>query len=208
MPPKPRSVIRKRPQQIRSQETVDVILEATERIIQKLGFDASTTTRICEIAGVSVGTLYQYFPNKGSLLLALSQRRSERFIARFRARLAEVEALPLSEAIRQVVALEFEMVRLSLPFQRELFRFVPKLGSTEHIEHTQRECRRLLNESMSRRPELLQRSELSAFVTLHAVDGVIQGALRESLELLHSDALVNECTRLIEQYLRHPPSSS
>jgi AcrR family transcriptional regulator len=63
---------RKRPSQARSRETVRAILEAAARILEERGIAAATTDAIAERAGVSVGSLYQYFPNKESLLATLS----------------------------------------------------------------------------------------------------------------------------------------
>lgn len=63
---------RKRPLQERSRETVRVILEAAARIFEERGIAAATTDAIAERAGVSVGSLYQYFPNKESLLATLA----------------------------------------------------------------------------------------------------------------------------------------
>lgn len=62
---------RKRPVQARSAATVEAIFEATIQVLLEVGADLLTTTRVAERAGVSVGTLYQYFPNKDSLLFAV-----------------------------------------------------------------------------------------------------------------------------------------
>src|ERR1051325_2890002 len=63
-----------KPQQARSRVTVDAILEAAIRIFESEGPDAATTSRISEVAGVSVGTLYQYFANRDAILNALQDR--------------------------------------------------------------------------------------------------------------------------------------
>lgn len=70
--------VRKPPQQSRSRATVSVILDAAVRIMDQEGADAATTTRIAEVAGVSVGTLYQYFGNRDAILDALQDREFER----------------------------------------------------------------------------------------------------------------------------------
>jgi len=54
----------RRPSQARSRGTVAAILEATSQVLRREGLEGCTTTKIAERAGVSVGTLYQYFPNK------------------------------------------------------------------------------------------------------------------------------------------------
>jgi AcrR family transcriptional regulator len=64
MPRKTCTTPRKLPQQDRSKVTVDAILTATAHILTQEGYDRTTTNRIAELAGVSIGSLYQYFPSK------------------------------------------------------------------------------------------------------------------------------------------------
>ena len=68
---------RKRPVQRRSRLTVDVILEAAARVFADRGYAGATTNHIAERAGVSIGSLYQYFPNKDTILVALHARHME-----------------------------------------------------------------------------------------------------------------------------------
>jgi AcrR family transcriptional regulator len=72
-----RSAPRKSPSQERSRRTVDRILDAATRIFHEQGYARATTNDIADEAGVSVGSLYQYFPNKDALLVALTQRHIE-----------------------------------------------------------------------------------------------------------------------------------
>jgi AcrR family transcriptional regulator len=65
---------RKRPRQARSLATVEAIFEATIQVLITEGIRRLTTTRVAERAGVSVGTMYQYFPHKQALLYALNER--------------------------------------------------------------------------------------------------------------------------------------
>src|SRR5215471_6874349 len=81
MAKKSRLNARKQPLQKRSQETVAVILEAAARILEERGLEGYNTNAIAERGGISVGSVYQYFPNKDALTLAL--------IARFEADLLE-----------------------------------------------------------------------------------------------------------------------
>jgi AcrR family transcriptional regulator len=67
---------RKRPRQARSRETVECLLEGAARVFRREGFGA-TTNRIAAEAGVGIGTLYDYFPNKQALLRALAERHLE-----------------------------------------------------------------------------------------------------------------------------------
>lgn len=68
---------RKRPVQARSTASVDAILKATVQVLLRVGKERLTTTRVAERAGVSVGTLYQYFPNKKALLQAALRQHLE-----------------------------------------------------------------------------------------------------------------------------------
>jgi AcrR family transcriptional regulator len=94
---------RKKPVQARSQATVDAILRATIRVLTKEGFDRTSTNKVAEAAGVSVGSLYQYFPSKEALLIALLERHHEQMMAVFFTRLAEVAHGNVRDAIRIVV---------------------------------------------------------------------------------------------------------
>ncbi len=74
--PKPR----KEPRQARSQQMVDLILEATARVLAKNGYARTNTNLIAERAGVSVGSVYQYFPNKDSLIVAVHERHARQMV--------------------------------------------------------------------------------------------------------------------------------
>ncbi|QGZ63268.1 TetR/AcrR family transcriptional regulator [Paraburkholderia acidisoli] len=73
--------VRKRPMQRRSAATVEAILEAAARILEQGGLAGYTTNAIAERAGVSVGSLYQYFPNRDALTAALIERESAPLLA-------------------------------------------------------------------------------------------------------------------------------
>jgi AcrR family transcriptional regulator len=80
-PPATSAEPRKPPNQARARATVNAILDATARILAEEGFEAVNTNRVAEVAGVSVGSLYQYFPNKGSLVGAVAVRHTEAMAA-------------------------------------------------------------------------------------------------------------------------------
>ena len=71
-----RTLPRKQPRQARAQHTVDAIIEAAARILEEQGHGGFTTNAVAELAGVSIGTLYQYFPDKDALLGALIARET------------------------------------------------------------------------------------------------------------------------------------
>jgi AcrR family transcriptional regulator len=102
---------RKLPRQRRSAETVDRILAAAARIFDELGYSGTTTNHVAEGAGVSIGSLYQYFPNKDALLVALAERHVDDLAEQFGARLGALreERPPLAGTVRSLLDLTVEM---------------------------------------------------------------------------------------------------
>ena len=69
---------RKKPMQSRSEETIEVVFEAAAQILQARGSEEFNTNAIAKRAGVSIGTLYQYFPNKNAILIAMARRELDK----------------------------------------------------------------------------------------------------------------------------------
>ena len=86
---KPLTRPRKHASQDRSRATVDALIEATARILVREGFDSASTNRIAEQAGVSVGSLYQYFPGKEALVAAVIERHNRELMRVARGTLAK-----------------------------------------------------------------------------------------------------------------------
>jgi len=117
-------VPRKRPQQRRSQATVDVILDAAVRLFCESGFASTSTNAIAELAGVSIGSLYQYFPNKLALLEALRERHIKGLWEAIGRACDEACTLPWPAALRHVIshcsAYNGRHVRLMTTLHQEL----------------------------------------------------------------------------------------
>ena len=91
------TIARKIASQERSRATVEAILEATARILIREGFDKASTNRVAEVAGVSVGSLYQYFPSKDALVAALIARHGEDIRRTIGDELTEAVKLPVAD---------------------------------------------------------------------------------------------------------------
>jgi AcrR family transcriptional regulator len=83
--PPPVSTMRKEPRQARSRATTDAILDAAAHILGERGWAGLTTNGVAEVAGVSIGSLYQYFPNKLALIEAVRRRHFDDVLAVLRA---------------------------------------------------------------------------------------------------------------------------
>ena len=120
---------RKQASQQRSRATVDALVEATARILVREGFDKASTNRIAAAAGVSIGSLYQYFPDKRAIFIALHERHIEQIDRLVESTLVQHAAAPLDELMRAMVEAMvdahtgdpklFEMMQAEVPHRAE-----------------------------------------------------------------------------------------
>jgi AcrR family transcriptional regulator len=99
---KPRISVLKQPKQARSNELVAAILEAAVQVLEREGAQRFTTARVAEKAGVSVGSLYQYFPNKAAILFRLQSDEWRETIDMLRGILAD-HSRPPFDRLRTLV---------------------------------------------------------------------------------------------------------
>jgi AcrR family transcriptional regulator len=123
----PRISSRKQPKQVRSEGLVAAILEAAIRVLAEEGAQRFTTARVAEKAGVSVGSLYQYFPNKASILYRLQSDEWRQTTEQWRTILTD-HARPPADRLRNLVhaflhsEVEEAAVRLALDDAAPLYR--------------------------------------------------------------------------------------
>ena len=98
-----KSSSRRLPQQRRARHTVEAVLDGVVRILKREGFAAVTTNRIAEVAGVSIGSVYQYFPDKRAIFVALHERHVETIDRLVETKLLEHAASPLDTLLRAMV---------------------------------------------------------------------------------------------------------
>jgi len=109
MPAKRRIKARKQPLQQRSRETVAVILEAAARVLEARGLEGYNTNAVAERGGISVGSVYQYFPNKDALTLALIAKFEEELLEKVRDAVAVSEGKSLTASLSLVVRAQLEV---------------------------------------------------------------------------------------------------
>src|SRR5580704_7177573 len=95
--------IRRQPKQRRSRQTVEAVLDAVVRVLKRDGIDGVTTNRIAEVAGVSIGSVYQYFPDKRAIFTALHQRHVKEIDRLIASKFVEHSASPLDDLVRALV---------------------------------------------------------------------------------------------------------
>ncbi len=120
--------MRKIPSQARSKATIDTILSASTRVLLKRGYDKSSTNIIAEIAGVSVGSLYEYFPGKEAVFAEVRRREDRRL---FELIMEHPEPASIKELLKLHVAVYLEFVRSNLALHVALISDVPQFAVTE-----------------------------------------------------------------------------
>ena len=194
---------RKRPRQARSRATVDTILAAAARILVRRGFDGFTTNEVAEVAGVSIGSLYQYFPNKEAVVAALIEQHVEDMNAAILSELTRVAQLPMSEAVRAVIELAISAHAIDPELHRVLTEQVPRVGRLAKLRELDAISNRMVAGILAaRRAELAIRDpEVSAFVIVSAIEAIAHRAALVSPDMLRDPRLVDEACALVTRYL-------
>jgi AcrR family transcriptional regulator len=202
MSPQVKTTPRKRPRQARSKATVEAILEATAGILVKLGYEKATTNRIADAAGVSVGSLYQYFPNKQALVAALIDRHAEAMMSVMEAKLSDGARVPLPEAARDIVDAMIDAHRINPRLHKVLMEQVPSIGRMRRLREMSRRVESMVRTSLEARAHEIRRENLTltAFVLVQAVESLTHVAVLERPDYLGEELKV-EITDLIVRYL-------
>lgn len=180
---------RRQPRQARALATRAAIFEATAQILEAEGEAALNTNRIAERAGVSVGTLYQYFSDKQAILVAMAHAE----IIRVRERLArEIPETPLPP-VRLAIRAQIEILKDRPATRRAALRAILAVETAETIARETRTTQRLL----PRRADALE-----AFVLSRAVAWVIRAAVLEASPHLTEPGFEDALVRLVEGYGR------
>jgi AcrR family transcriptional regulator len=203
MAPKLRTSPRKEPRQQRSKETVDAILAATAQVLVRHGYEGANTNRIAEAAGVSVGSLYQYFPSKEALVTALIERHMESMWQIIVESTVKVAAAPMEQAVREVIGALFAAHAVQPKLARVLREQTPRVGALRQLNEVNQRCIELVQGNLeARRAQILPKDPaLAAFVVVHIVDTLAHLAL-ERHEDLDNGALLEETTQVVLRYLK------
>ena len=186
---------------------VEVILDAAARILVKDGYEGFTTNRVAERAGVSVGSLYQYFPNKESLLVELMRRHMRELESGFEAILADASDRPLAETVRALIEANVRAHLVDPELHRVLSEEVPHLGALDWRNEFGERCTERVHAVLEQRRSELAVTNLDLAVYL--VTGITETAIHDAVASrphdLRSGALADELTRMIVSYLTGKP---
>mgnify|MGYP001560716444 CR=1 FL=1 len=197
---------RKKPTQARAQATVEAILRATAHILRTAGWDACNTNAVAKRAGVSIGSLYQYFPSKEALVAALAEEHANQGLGVL---LEAVSAAPqvtrsfegtVRHYIRAMVALHAVDPKL----HRVLVEQVPRLkGGLDVVRRVSTQSAALVRAWLETQRKHLRAVDLdvATFILVTAVESVAHLQVLDRPPQLDQDALVEELSELVLGYL-------
>jgi AcrR family transcriptional regulator len=198
---------RRRPRQARAQATVEAIVKATARVLVDEGYDRASTNRIAHAAGVSIGSLYQYFPSKEALVAALVENHMQSMRAAIDAALPAQPPAALAERARLLVQGMIAAYRVEPELHHVLCQEVPKIGELQKVygfeQHLGEICRRHLF-SVTERIRLHD-VDRAVFLLVNAVPGVIRAAIQSDRDGTHDARLAEELTDMIVRYIAAEP---
>lgn len=197
---------RKQPRQRRAHETRARILDAARLVFEEHGYAHGTTNRIAERAGLSVGSLYQYFPNKDAILVELVDAHIEAGTAAVLAALPAAEAwddLPLAAVVGPVVTAMVALHADRPGLHRVLFEEAPRppeqLARLRALEH---DLTALLATRLASHPEVTAPDpDLAARLTIDAIESLVHRIATDATAPVPGAVLAAEITRLVVAYL-------
>lgn len=195
---------RRKPKQQRSRTTVDWIKQAALEIGEREGFQAVTTVRIAERAGVSVGSLYQYFATREAILLALYEDTSVRFGTAMTRMIGQLLQMPLDEAVRYGAKRIFAGYAENKLILLDLVDAMPELHLDQHpisYENVARGAVRAFVASSigSSSPAIIDRA---VFFTERVIMDSVRAYLRAPPPRLTRRALIDDIALILTGYLK------
>ncbi len=201
MSKKPRVSARKEPQQERSASLVESIKTAALRVFSKDNYDIATTTKIAQIAGVSIGSLYQYFPGKDAILRALIEERSKEQQRALDLLLSQAADEPLDLVLEKIIRLVAEPAHSANGLSRTFYQLGLALGAAEPIIESRRIASEAIIRNLQMRGDHFTVDLKTAVpVLINSVLGAIGANIIETAPI-DSAELIKQLTRMSLLYL-------
>jgi AcrR family transcriptional regulator len=193
--------LRRQPTQRRSARRVERMLDACAALLDEVGYDALSTTRIAERAGVAIGSVYQFFPDKRAVIQAVTRRQVERLISRIGRRFLSEDYGGWWDAVDAIIDEYVEMHR-SVPGFRSLhFGDVVEMNLLDAVSDNSTVIAGRLRGLLLQEYGLAdsEKIDLAVLVALEAGDAVLKLAFRHDPK--GDPEIVAEAKRLIRGYL-------
>jgi AcrR family transcriptional regulator len=193
---------RRRPKQRRARQTVEAILDAVVRILKREGAKAVNTNRVAEVAGVSIGSLYQYFPDKGAIFAALHQRHVEEIDRMIEKTLVQNASASLDELMRAMMEAMIEAHGRDPELHDALFAEVPqRADGSQDFATRVHGAFRLAIASKTRKLGSEANLDKTVFVVTHMIESLSHGVVLRRPRGLSLTAAKEEAVRAVLAYL-------
>lgn len=194
--------VRKQPKQARAAQTIEVIVEAASQILERDGEGALTTNRIAERAGVSIGTIYQYFPNKEAILVALALQEREAIRNQIAEELGRASPATFEEVTRRIIRAFIRAFAARRRAKRILILTLIRSGDTRFNGQMMDQIGRLLLAAIQTFSPTACLSTAGVYVMTRAVMGAVRSAVVEDRDIIDDPAFEEELVQFVLSYLR------
>jgi AcrR family transcriptional regulator len=181
---------------------VEIILDATARVFVSRGYAHATTNRIAEAAGISVGSLYQYFPSKDAIAVELLRRYRETLLGLVHRHLENARDSTLESIVRALIGAILRAEGIDPALHRVLIEQVLRTNARAEILGFEEKVESLVADAIraSGGDRLGRDPDVTAFVLVRAVLGAVHSAVVDRPSL-NGPALVGELTLLVVRFL-------
>lgn len=187
---------------------VATLLEAATRVFVKEGYAKATTNRIATAAGVSVGSLYQYFPSKDAIAVELLRRYRDGLVELVSARLTTATPETFTTVVRDLIGELLRAEGINPALHRVLIEQVLRTSARREMLGFEERLEAVLANAMREAKIQLRDPDLSAFMLVRVVLSVVQSAVVDRPKY-KTAALADELTHLVIGYVTRPrPSGS
>jgi AcrR family transcriptional regulator len=194
---------RKTPRQERAKSTVDAILTAAAHILVEVGYERANVNDVARRAGVSIGSLYQYYPSKEALMGAVVRRHTDEMTAIFERAMPEMASLPLASAVREAVSRALAAFAYAPALRRVVVREAPKLAPSTLTPDWDAMIELAFCEFLKFHADRVRRKDIdvAARIVRVAVEAVASDFAVRDPEMLAEQHIVDEVVDLVARYL-------
>jgi AcrR family transcriptional regulator len=200
---------RKNPQQRRSRATIDTIFEATIHVLLANGFDKTTTIQIAERAGVSIGSLYQYFPNKRALLAAIVRRHVGGVVDAMIAACKSVHGQPIEAMCATIMAVFVDAKTRRPDISRALYLPTAAVNGDEIVKQESSRCAQAIHDMLITASDArFEQPRVVSSVLVASIVGPTRATIEAGGDRNTFDALKRHLTALCVGYLKEVSTQS
>lgn len=191
--------VQKEPVQYRSKQTVNAILNACSELLIEIGFYNLTTDKIAQKANISIGSLYQFFGNKESVVAAVIQRLLEEDFNYFDSQVKNIHNLPAQERAKGLIKIGIDIFKNNSVLRSKIQSVRLYLTDTSYNQALMKKYQDYVAQIIQ--PKNGVAKETTAYIVVHAFLGVMQNVSIDNIDLESRTDLIEEINRIFHPLL-------